>query len=61
MLLTEDSQHVYGMMENLLARYRDGYVIREMDLLHIIHFMDCTYTEDSDLDENDAERPNKYE
>ena len=55
MLLTEDSQHVYGMMENLLARYRDGYVIREMDLLHIIHFMDCTYTEDSDLDENDAE------
>lgn len=59
MLLTEDSQHVYGMMENLLARYRDGYVIREMDLLHIIHFMDCTYTEDSDLDENDAEREAK--
>ena len=55
MLLTEDSQHVYGMMENLLARYRDGYVIREMDLLHIIHFMDCAYTEASDLDENDAE------
>ena len=57
MLLTEDSQHVYGMMENLLARYCDGYVIGEMDLLHIIHFMDCTYTDadDSDLDENDVE------
>jgi len=55
MLLTEDSQHVYGMMENLLAQLRDGDAITEMDLLHVIRFMDCAYTEDSDLDENDAE------
>ena len=55
MLLTEDSQHIYGMMENLLAQLRDGDAITEMDLLHVIRFMDCAYTDDVDLDENDAE------
>ena len=55
MLLTEDSQHVYEMMQNLLAHVRDGDAITEMDLLHVIRFMDYAYTEDSDLDENDAE------
>ena len=51
MLLTEDSQHVYEMMQNLLAHVRDGDAITEMDLLHVIRFMDYAYTEDSDLDE----------
>ena len=55
MLLTEDSQHVYGMLDNLLARYRDGYPVREMDLLRVLRFMDYAYTDDVDLDENDAE------
>ena len=55
MLLTEDSQHVYGMMENLLAQLRDGDAIREMDLLRVLRFMDYAYTDDVDLDENDAE------
>ena len=55
MLLTEDSQHVYGMLDNLLARYRDGYPVREMDLLRVLRFMDYAYTADVDLDENDAE------
>tara|TARA_B100000963_G_C22191413_1_gene479021 strand:+ start:79 stop:252 length:174 start_codon:yes stop_codon:yes gene_type:complete len=55
MLLTEDSQHVYGMMENLLAQLRDGDAITEIDLLHVIRFMDYAYTEALDVDENDAE------
>ena len=55
MLLTEDSQHVYEMMQNLLAQVRDGDAITEMDLLHVIRFMDYAYTDDVDLDENDAE------
>ena len=34
---------------------RDGDAIREMDLLRVLRFMDYAYTDDVDLDENDAE------